>query len=226
MAYRRKNVRKRRAPKRKSYRRKRMSRTTTVNHGISPISSRYLTKLKYVENFDMVFTAGDLVLQQNFAISSIFAPGTGAGTSHQPYGFDQMTPLYSKYRVYKTKWKFVYPPGMVGNMTVVPSNTITNFTTNQDYAPEVPLARTKGLSTTNSTTISGVTNHPKLFGATPAQFRANENTAAAVSASPTEFLNLALVVEDNNTTSSNTFQVQFTCEYWVEFFDPKIISQS
>lgn len=66
------------------------------------VPARLYTKMRYVDNFQV--TADNLTgltgSEIPYRLNSLFDPYFNAG-GHQPLGFDQMTPLYQRYKVFK-----------------------------------------------------------------------------------------------------------------------------
>lgn len=71
----------------------------TIRH---VVPARLYTKMRYVDNFQL--TADNLTgltgTEIAYRLNSLFDPYFAAG-GHQPLGFDQITPLYQRYKVYK-----------------------------------------------------------------------------------------------------------------------------
>lgn len=69
----------------------------------SPIPIKYTGRFRYAQTISLATgTAGVLGTQQIFRLNNLFDPDyTGSG--HQPYGLDQVGPLYGKYQVNSVK---------------------------------------------------------------------------------------------------------------------------
>lgn len=86
--------------KRRLYKKKGMSsRKVVVNRALQPFPQRYICKMKYAQ--DMITPASGLY---SFNLNSVFDPDQ-TGIGHQPYGMDQLTPLYHRYRVIACGWR-------------------------------------------------------------------------------------------------------------------------
>lgn len=73
----------------------------SVNRNRFGLPDTLITKVRYYEEVDLTSTAGSTATYA-FRMNSLFDPNfTGAG--HQPYYFDQLSPLYSRYNVLGSK---------------------------------------------------------------------------------------------------------------------------
>ncbi len=63
-----------------------------------PFPNELWVKLVYVDNFAFVAPASNVAAETVFALNSIFDPEQ-SGVGHQPYGRDQLAPLYLNYIV-------------------------------------------------------------------------------------------------------------------------------
>lgn len=188
------------------------------------IAPKLLTKLKYHSRFSVAYVSG-VPQDYQFRLNSIFDPDQ-TSTGHQPYGFDQLSSIYARYRVHKTKFSvepFVATsPGCL-EMTLVCNNSANAIVT-LDQAGESSNSRTIQCNLyQGSKALKGSIGLAYLNGETTAQYAANENTQAAVSANPAEVLNLHIcgVVDQS-------VQVIYsvTLEFEVEFFDQFQLAQS
>lgn len=212
---------KKRPMKKKAYK-KRASKMTTVNRGISPIASRYIVKLAYAESPSITNAAG-LNNSYVFRLNGLFDPNQ-TGVGHQPYGFDQLSLLYNRYRVYKTSWVVsARPSGSAGMMAVVPCNNTTSLAGDSTWLQEIPRGKTRQLSLDSPTRITGSISLPVLMGATSIEYKGDDRVSALVSADPTEIMTLQVVL---NAVSSITVTFDVKIVYHVEFYDPIAQSQS
>lgn len=196
--------------------------TAVIGRPGSFISNKAITCLKYNERFTINLTGGTPADYQ-FRLNSLFDPNL-TGTGHQPYGFDQLTVLYNRYRVFKTKYVIKMISGTTGNFetTIVCNNSATSITT-PDLAPESNNSKYKQWNYYNPITISGVINLPRLNGETSAQYKANENTQSQIGANPGEVLNMHIV--NTADTGSSVIADVMLC-FYAEFFDPIQLPQS
>lgn len=223
----RRSYRPRAGPKRRRYRRYRRNRgtPTVVNKGISPLSQRYLTKLKYNERVSTsVGVSG--TLDYLWRLNSIQDPNR-TGIGHQPYGHDTLETMYNRYRVYKVKYAITYPPNISGALQtafVQPENGESSYTsTNQDLIVEYPRTVKKLLETDKPTVIRGTISLPKLVGATKREYMDDDRYQAQFGNNPTELTTLHTGVIAGNGAS---VLMDVMLIYYVECFDPKQLAQS
>lgn len=233
MAFRRQRFNRRKRPmrRRRTFRRRnfrRRNNTTTVNNGISPISQRFITKLKYHQNFSLTIASADTLVEKIFYLNSINQPDAGSGPgAHQPYGRDQLNSMYNKYRVFATSWRLsIEPNGFSGTAHTIPVPNEQVFAgADTGFAGEVPLALTKSISVDQPTVFTGRVNLPRLNGQTSAQYKASEDFDASYASNPTELNELHVLIASNQ-ASSQVYNCNITLVYHVESFDPKTIAQS
>jgi hypothetical protein len=204
--------------------------TTRENLSLSFLSPHKYITLKYTQIFtsSIATTVGT---QQVFNLNGCFDPDrTGGG--HQPYGWDQLTNLYSAYRPLHTRWKveFGTQPGTY-SCVVIPTNsqpavTITTAATFQTVA-EMPRAvvKVQGGTGAPTETISGAVNLEALAGVTKTEYLANANYEALINANPSE--ELCLTIGFYNTSASTT-AVAATVTLWftVDLHDPIALGSS
>lgn len=191
-----------------------------------PIAARLVTKVKYSETLGVTSTAG-ILQQQIWRLNSIFDPNY-SGTGHQPYGHDQLSQLYERYRVFKCKWRIrvMNRSSVDAQVTVTPSNHAIS-SSNSDLIAEFPRSVTKQLeySTGSGLTFTGVATLPSLNGQTSAEYKGDDRFQALFGANPTELMYLTLSMYAP-TSASVTASVAVTLVYYVECFDPKDLGQS
>lgn len=214
------------APKTKMIRRKRIARPrVVVNRALHPIPQRYITKMKYSEQFST-----DANGNYQFNLNSIWDPNR-SGVGHQPYGFDTLATLYNRYRVISCGWR-IQPIVVSGNtnniqLAAFPANESNTTILSMAEMRENP--RVKYVTQTSgggAVTLAGKTYIPSLVGRTKAQYMADDRYQAAVSTSPAELAILNLLSSANGSDSPNQATFQILLEYTVEFFDIKHLAQS
>jgi len=225
----------RRAPARK-YKKKGIrrggQRTTTVNRSLQPFPSRYICKLKYSEAINGV---GGPSLSgygnYQFLANSVWDPNA-TGIGHSPYGMDQLTLLYNRYRVISCKYVIngsVYNGntevnGIIGvlaaNEGAVISGGISEFQEN-------PRSKFVAQYVGNEKTLKGNVYIPALVGRTKSQYMADDRYQAQTNASPAEnaVMNIYFGFMDG-TLATAAADLNITLEYTVEFFDVKKQLQS
>lgn len=220
MVYRKRNIRKRVAKKR-AYK-KRKYQMTTVNRGLQPFASRFITKGKYSEAFTLnIGNAWTQVMNLN----SIFDPNQSS-IGHQMYGRDQLAAIYNRYRVISTKYVInAYSGSSPIRFGCLPCNEFPPVSTMSELC-ENPRAQFRiQLPNGSTSTIRGRVSLPQLMGRTKAQYMADDRFQAAQNASPAELAYLYITgqsLADANVDISLVVTMEFT----VEFFDPHPIDQS
>lgn len=162
-------------------------------------------------------------------LNSIWDPlRTGAGTSRQPYGRDQLALLYNRYRVISCGWRLT-APNTGGNIMLgaIPSNE-TYTTTAFAEVRENPRAKYFTQHATGPVQLlKGKIYLPSLVGRTKEQYMADDRYQAQIDASPSELAILNICAAATNggmITTGQTVNILF--EYTVEFFDLKIFPSS
>lgn len=212
--YKRKN---RKMNKKKFYRKR---KTVNVNKALAPIAQRFITKMKYAEDVSISSTG----LYQ-FNLNSIFDPNR-TGIGHQPYGHDQLSPLYNRYRVISCGWRCSAVSSSVPlQLGAIPSNEPIIYT-QMDALKEAPRAKYVVQNFGGSTNIiSGKVHLPSLVGRTTAQYMADDRYQATVGTSPAEaaVLNIFLANPQGQPIPGT---VNVILEYTVEWFDVIPLTQS
>lgn len=209
----------------KRFRRKaRGQRITNVNHSLQPIPSRYICKTKYADSV-LTNASGQYVMNLN----SLFDPDR-TGFGHQPYGYDNLSLLYNRYRVISCGWRAnvclssTAPSIVIGAM---PSNDLSILWTSMGEMLENPRAK---YVTQNpgaaSVYLHGKTYLPALMGRTRSQYMADDKYQAIVTASPDENGLLYLQVFDNTGVPLPSIRINVLLEFTCEFFDVKHVIQS
>lgn len=219
----------RRQNRRKRYAGRRRPRQVNVNRALAPFAQRYITKLKYTENFTMPTAVGGIQVY-SFNMNSLFNPNRVATppTPHQPYGYDQLTPVYNRYRVISCSYtiKCISSTQTV-NVVALPANQAF-FPPSAGTAMESP--RAKFITQNpggNLKTLWGRTYIPSLMGRNKAQYMADDNYQALTTASPAELavLNIyAQGIQDGAVDPSTLLSI--TLEFTAEFFDVKQLAAS
>lgn len=215
------NLKKKRAIRRRRIVR-RKPRTVTVNRALAPIAQRYITKMKYSDVFTLSSTNG---WSYYMNLNSIFDPNR-TGVGHQPYGYDQLAPLYNRYRVIATSYNVTgYSGGSVIRFGCLPLNETISFTS-MSYICENPRAKwTLQIPNGDLKMVSGKVYIPSLVGRNKAQYMADDRYQAQINADPGELALLGIFGSANDDMTT-TITCQITMEYTVEFFDLKTVQQS
>lgn len=200
-------------------------RTTLTNfRNTTPYAQRYITKLKYSENYQPGSVAYSIF---RFRINSLYDPNyTGGG--HQPYGFDQLSAVYNRYRVISCSYAITIASSVnYLNCCVVPTNDVPAPTT-MAQAKEMPRARwATGGGGTNVIRLKGKCYIPSLFGRTRAQYMADDRYQSLTTLDPNEAAILNIILADcNDTSAMSGVAVSVTLVFTAELFDYNILPQS
>ncbi len=180
-------------------------------------------QLKYCEIYTLYSdsVAGNICgTQQAVRLNSLYDPNlTGAG--HQPYGFDQLTPLYKSYKVHTALVDIlVTTPGGTHDMQCCalvqgPNGGETLTGMYGFVAEEHPNVETRHLSISGSRQARFRFRVPMagIIGITKKQFDADINFyASAVTTNPALAVTLCMGVNcpDNTTSQASTWRVCIT----------------
>lgn len=218
-------TRKRRSVRRRKVRTRTRRTTVNVNRALQPFAQRYVTKMKYSDNYQLTTVNVPWIISLN----SIYKPNVSA-TGHQPFGHDTLNVLYNRYRVYAVKWNIRAVPADGSNqyVVVVPTNesfTVANF----DDAREKPRAKYMLQSLNeNSQYLTGHISLPSLTGRTKSQYMADDRYQAQFGFDPAESMTLRIYSYNAGlpTTTAVSTRVSIELTYYVECFDPNMLGQS
>lgn len=192
---------------------------TMVSH-VSPVAPKLRTRLKYSTVYGVSISTS---VDQRWRLNSLFDPDA-TGTGGQPTGFDQLSALYNRYRVYKTRW-IARVVGLTYGFVVnfVPTNETTSLgsLSNSIHSLSLPYAHwTTASAGAKAEVIRGSIDLPLLNGRTHNQYFDDDVTSAAINASPSETLDLHMVVFSLDGTTACTGAIILVLEFDCEFFDP------
>jgi len=216
-----------RRPKRVMRRKARKSNFISNRSGLSPIPSKFITKMKYAE---AVTLTGTGLRSYFWNLNSCFDPNR-TGSGHQPHGWDQLAgTLYNRYRVFRVDYVLTVANDAYNiHYAALPTNSAAPPITDVSEARENPRCQ-YAVQNPGGTLkkLVGSISLPKLTGLTSAQYQAGENYQSVYNASPTEIMTLGCFAQglndDVGVSMSHTFNILLT--YHVELFDPIPIDQS
>lgn len=207
----------------RTYKRKKSSIVRSINVKNQVFAPKLLTRLKYHERASLSLTGG-VAQVYSFRVNSLYDPNyTGGG--HQPGGYDQLTAIYNKYRVYKCDYilKMIsYDTASTVETSIIANNEPTYSQANDTMA-ETQRGRYTQWNAYNPQTIRGSIYLPALNGKTSAQYKADEDTYGVWNANPNETLSLHIQNVSGQTT---TILFDIMLIYHAELFDPKQLAQS
>lgn len=209
--------------KRKNLFNLRKKSTALKNLALQPIAQRYICKMKYSQAVQLNINNNYLY---QFNLNSLFDPDR-TGTGHQPYGFDQLSNLYNRYRVIGCYYTVsAYAVGSPLRVVTLPSNDATAGWNNVSEVCENPRAKWKlQIPGGPAQIIKGYVSLPSLMGRNNQEYRADDRFQAQVTVSPSE---LAVLNIGAGTLSDSSFtaDVVVTLHFVTEFFDLKLQTQS
>lgn len=196
---------------------------TNVNRGLKPFASRFITKQKYSEAFTLNALNG---YSQTMNLNSVWDPNR-TGIGHQPYGYDQLTPIYNRYRVISCSYVIhAYSGTAPIRYGVFPCNEVPTTMNNMSELCENPRTRWAIQIPGGATSVvKGKVYIPSLVGRTKQQYMADDRFQADVGANPLEAALLYISAQNMGDVGVDA-NLTVTLEYLVEYFDPKPIDQS
>lgn len=221
-----KSYRKKKTFRKRKYVRKNRLRNV-VPTGAAPVARKHIVRLKYCDT-KTFSVAPDSVQSIVFRLNSLYDPDE-TSTGHQPYGFDQLSALFNRYRVYKFSWHVNFAGSNNRlHMAVCPINGNTTFGDFISLA-EQPLAISKAMSFDGGFPVNfkGRVYLPKLSGVTSVQYKTDDRYSAIVTGDPAEIMNLHIMVYNPTTgLDSVTTSCNVTLIYHSELFDPRVLDTS
>lgn len=196
------------------------------------LAPRITTKLKYHDSFSINATSG-IMNDYIYRLNSIFDPDyTGGG--HQPLGRDNLANLYNRYRVDKVVATIVFnkaSEGVCVGHAIVGNNADTAFTNPWSAITEQAMVKYRVGSNSTAGSATRITlkrtfNLNKIVGVTMAKYKADDAYSSIISTNPTEAIMLHIINVDILGSTSSTTVVSVNLTYFVEFFDPFVVSQS
>jgi len=189
---------------------------------------KYMTfKYTDVVTSSLATTVGS---SQVYNLNSLFDPDR-TGTGHQPYGFDQMSALYNRYRVLNTRWRIVFSPSsLTYAVSVVPMNnllaaSVTDLATFRTGAESPRSINWEQGASGQSHIITGKIQLNNLTGVTPTEYLADDRFEAVISASPSEVLVLQVLLYN---PSASTISINYIVDlyYETDVHDPILLAGS
>lgn len=225
-------ARKFRRRRRRSYKTKRSKTSTGIYSKVlkMPIPDRMLTKLRYVEFFDLAPQAAGSPGMVSYSFrNSIFDPNfTGLG--HQPLWHDTLFLMYANYRVCGMKYRL----SVVNSNTNQLGNIMVEHANGGPQSPGVGettimerrATRTYSLNAAQAAPviIKGFLHPAKPYGLTRNDFMADAGFEAAMGANPTKNSHVNFYAVTRNSTA--IFNCHVTIDYYVEFTNRILTGQS
>lgn len=181
-------------------------------------------EMKYSDQFLITLLGGN-VLDQNYRSNSLFDPDR-TGTGHQPRGFDQITPLYNKYRVDSLRWRISFAAAATAyNVCVALVNGVQNYTTLTDIVES-----TNSPVRTQSAGAAGIICADRrsihiVQGRSQLSYHADDITGAVVNTNPVEVTDLHIFIQ-NPAAATVALDMVVELTYCTIFYDLIIPSAS
>lgn len=198
-----------------------------------PRMKRYLTYCTLI-TLTSATTLSQLGTENVYRLGSLFDPDLTGGT-HQPYGFDQMATLYSKYLVRAVSIELSVQNlsnsamnGCVGVSVQNSSNTLslTGLALSDCYEKSTNSIIFSPAIGATAFWKSRVTNH-FLEGQKPSVYEADlSDYSAAITGNPTLTGFLRIALANNTDTTARTCTVIVRLVYEAEFFDRILLAAS
>lgn len=230
--------RRRPARKMRKARKQRKNVLSTLGKSLAPIAQRYITKLKYSEVVTSAAGAGSYGLSK-WNLNNVNQPNrdvnVGTGTSHQPYGFDQLRTLYNRFRVISCSYVLMAQAqdGSTLQVAVMPGNETVGPGSISQLRENPRCRYTLQGSGAAIRPIKGKIYLPSLMGRTSAQYMADDRYQAqaldgpGALAGPAELAVLHCIAgTPAEIAGVPAINFNITLEYTVEFFDIKTLTPS
>ncbi len=193
----------------------------------NPVPMRLLTNLRYTDTFTQALPVGPGFVDFQFSMNSLFDPNV-TGTGHQPKGFDQLAALYNKYRVFRVHYRCVVlldhvTPWSI-KLVAAPTNSNSALSGIDSAAEQWGATQADG-TTSVPAMVTGTVDLAELNGKSRFSYAADDTTAANVTASPTELLNLHVCAANFTGLAQNVYY-DVSIIYECEFSDPNQLGQS
>ncbi len=202
-----------------------VSRPQTTVRYQPPFGTSFRTTLTYAQYVDFNFAVSNTAYNYQFNANSVYDPDR-TGTGHQPYGHDQLSLLFNRYRVMRFQYLCEIVPGNdIANSVIEWGTMVRNgvFTVSYPEVFELPFVKTRTM-TTNATSksIRGKVDLTRINERQIA-YVTDDRTSADTGSSPAEIILFTFFGISNQT---NLTRVRVTLKYDVEYFDPLSLGSS
>lgn len=209
--------------KRRGGKRRGGRKTIMVNRALAPIPQRFITKMKYSETF--VISSGQP--RYAFRLNSIYDPNY-SGVGHQPYGRDQLSALYNRYRVIAASYVITgFNASSAIRVAAQPSNELLTAGTVSEMCENPRAQFIVQYPGAQPQKIVGKTYLPSLVGRSKSQYMADDRYASQVDTNPAEAAYITVIAQDlTDSFGALSINCTITMEYTVEWFDVIHLGQS
>jgi len=202
--------------------------------GLDPFPAMIRRQFRYADIHQLATesSTGNLGSQVRYRMNSLFDPYyTGAG--HQPYGYDQLTNIYAKYRVNRISFKATFTtPGGAADVFCAASYSTGTSASLSAYSPHVicewPNAIHGHLSSSGSRVcvLSGTVNLHDIVTIPKAKYDADDAYSAAVGSDPTQLVLLSFAVGSYSGTGSEATSLLIELEYDAVLYERQVVASS
>ncbi len=213
------------------------NKVTQIQRGVTPFAARFVGRLRYFERVTVSTTSSvNTANTYSFRLNSLYDPNY-TGTGHQPYQFDQLSPIYNNYLVTRADFKVTVIPdfatqGLQAGLSVFTDTNVSDSASGKTLSElkEKAVTQVRPIATEdnqkNYPVFRAAIDMARAFGVPKATYLGDQNFAAQTSANPSRTLYAELCIVDPgaNPGSSTWFDVEIT--YHTNFWGYKGPAQS
>lgn len=207
--------------KKRSYGRRKKNSYNMALSTRSPFPRMYTTKLRYSEHITLDPGVATIATHQ-FSCNGLYDPNVSGG-GHQPYGFDQLTPLYDHYTVIGAKIMLQFSPGTSATVPYIFGCYIDDNSspaTNYDTVQEIPENNWVVCAIDDTKTLTKKVSLKKFLGIK--NLLSSKECQGTDSSNPTEQAYFTLWTKAVDTTvNSPAVNVIVTIDYIAVWHEPK-----
>lgn len=196
---------------------------------IQPFPNHYTAKLRYCENTIVVTGVLGVPTSLLWYMNNLFDPRVALG-GHQPYGFDQLSAIYNRYRVHRMDYQIDFEcTGISQNIChgfISLTNDSAAISSNYEYLVERNNVRTIGLNTNSKATLRGSVDLAKFNGCKPIEYITDDRYQASITGGPSEIMCIHVGAETTASAVATSIGFQVLLTYHTEFFDTLELPQS
>lgn len=218
----------RKTMKRKPRRYRRKTKITSmVRSGTSPIPDVYKTTLNYSDLITLSYSGTTTNYQ--FNLNNLNDPNR-TGTGHQPNGYDQLATLYTRTRVTGASYVITFSNGSATYQAECLVQLNANTSLNTTFADAIETRYVKRVTLdpygSESKTVRGRVDLPKLFGVTRAHLLTDDDYVAGIGGNPANQCCLNIWVQNISTGTAITVYARVNIKYNVDFYEARVFDQS